>query len=39
MIAPGETVSHTELWDLYKDIERPHNEGEVQLLVEQLGLE
>ena len=38
-IAPDETVSHTEVWDLYKDIDRPHNESEVQLLVERLGLE
>ena len=39
MIAPGGTASHIETWDLYKDIDPPHNEDEAQLLVEQLGLE
>ena len=38
-IPPGETVSHVETWNLYKDIDRPGNEHEVQVLVEKLGLE
>jgi hypothetical protein len=37
-IAPGEIASHTEVWNLYKDIDRPQNESEVQSLVERLGL-
>jgi hypothetical protein len=39
MIAPGETVSHIEVWDLYEGVDHPQNESEVQLLIEQLGLE
>jgi len=39
MIPPGETVSHVETWNLYKDIDRPQNEHEAQVLVEKLGLE
>jgi hypothetical protein len=39
MIAPGETASHTETWELYKDIDRPRHESDVQQLVETLGLE
>jgi hypothetical protein len=38
-IAPGGTASHVEIWNLYKDIERPQNEKEVQELVERLGLD
>ena len=38
-IAPGETASHTETWELYKDIDRPRHESDVQQLVETLGLE
>jgi hypothetical protein len=38
-IAPGETASHVETWNLYKDIERPQNEKAVQELVERLGLD
>ena len=37
-IAPGATVSHIELWNLYKGIERPRDEKGVQLIVEKLGL-
>ena len=39
IITPGETVSHTEVWNLYKDIDRPQDEIEVQLLVERIELE
>jgi hypothetical protein len=38
-IEPGDTVSHIEVWSVYKDIERPINEGDVQVLVDRLGLE
>jgi hypothetical protein len=38
VIVPGGTATHMETWDLYKDIERPQNEDEVQGLVERLGL-
>ena len=38
-IEPGETVSHVETWRLYRDIDRPADENEVQLLIEKLGLE
>jgi len=38
-ILPGRTARHVETWDLYKDIERPQNENEVQTLAEKLGLE
>jgi len=38
-IEPGGVVSHVETWVLYKDIERPQNEGKVQKLVEKLGLD
>jgi len=38
-IAPGASVSHVELWNLYKGIERPRDENAVQFLVEKLGLQ
>jgi hypothetical protein len=38
-IAPGATASHTEVWNLYRDIDRPDVESDAQLLVERLGLE
>ena len=38
-IAPGETASHSEVWELYKDIERPRHESDAQRIVETLGLE
>jgi hypothetical protein len=38
-IAPYASVSHVETWDLYKDVERPRDERDAQLLVEKLGLE
>jgi hypothetical protein len=37
-IEPGATALHVETWNLYKNIERPHDEKDVQLLVEKLGL-
>ena len=38
-IAPNETVSHIETWDLYKDIDCPRDENEIHALVEMLDLE
>ncbi|GAB4571413.1 MAG: hypothetical protein Fur0017_20410 [Anaerolineales bacterium] len=38
-IEPGADAVHVERWELYKDIERPNNEHDVQKLVERLGLE
>lgn len=38
-IAPGETASHSEVWELYKDIDRPRHESDAQRIVETLGLE
>ena len=38
-IPPGDTAPHVETWKLYKDINRPQNENEVQVLAEKLGLE
>ncbi|HEX9839440.1 MAG TPA: hypothetical protein VGA72_08845 [Anaerolineales bacterium] len=38
-IAPGASASHVETWNLYNHIDRPHDEKEVQFLVEKLGLE
>jgi len=35
----GGTATHVETWDLYKDIDRPQSEDNVQALVEKLGLE
>jgi hypothetical protein len=37
-ITPGGTATHVETWELYKDIERPHNEDEAQALADKLGL-
>jgi hypothetical protein len=38
-IPPGGTATHVETWALHEGIDRPHSEGEVQLLAEKLGLE
>jgi len=32
------SVTHVETWDLYKDVKRPSNENDVQVIVESLGL-
>jgi len=37
-IAPGATASHVETWNLYNNIDRPHDEKDVQFLVDKLGL-
>ncbi|HET6823549.1 MAG TPA: hypothetical protein VFH34_12945 [Anaerolineales bacterium] len=38
-IAPGETVSHIETWELYREIDRPRHESDAQRIVDALGLE
>ncbi|MBI5965851.1 MAG: hypothetical protein HY863_20420 [Chloroflexi bacterium] len=38
-IEPGATVAHVETWELFKDIDPPREEKDVQVLVEKLGLE
>lgn len=38
-LAPGDTASHIETWELYKDINRPRHQSDAQRLVEELGLE
>jgi hypothetical protein len=38
-IAPNATVTHTEIWNVYDEPERPRDESEAQRLVEKLGLE
>ena len=37
-IAPDATVTHTETWNLYKDIERPRDENDIKALAEKLKL-
>jgi hypothetical protein len=37
-IAPKESVTHVETWELYGDIARPRDEADVQSLVEKLKL-
>ena len=38
-IAPGESTTHTETWELYADVEFPADEDAVQGIIEKLGLE
>jgi hypothetical protein len=38
-LEPGASVTHTETWELYADIERPTDETAVQRIVKNLGLE
>jgi hypothetical protein len=38
-IDPGSTAAHVETWELYGGIDLPHDEKDVQSLVEKLGLE
>ena len=38
-IAPRGGVTHVETWNLYKDIERPRDDKDVQSFVDKLGLE
>lgn len=37
-IPPGNTATHVETWNLYKDIDCPQNETDAQALAEKLGL-
>jgi hypothetical protein len=38
-IEPGGCATHEETWELYGNVDCPHDERDVQLLVEKLGLE
>jgi hypothetical protein len=38
-VMPNETISHVEIWDLHRGVERPQNEQDVRFLVEKYGLE
>ncbi|MBM3126408.1 MAG: hypothetical protein FJZ87_15290 [Chloroflexi bacterium] len=38
-IEPGATTSHLETWELFGNVKQPHDEEEVQSLVDQFGLE
>ena len=38
-ISPGETASHIETWELYRDVDRPRHQTDAQQIVESLGLE
>jgi hypothetical protein len=38
-LAPGESVTHTETWELYADVDSPIDEDATQEIVEKLGLE
>jgi hypothetical protein len=38
-VAPGETVTHVETWELWTGIERPTDEGKARQIAGQLGLE
>lgn len=39
ILEPGESLSHFETWELFEDVDRPENEGDVAGLVEKLGLD
>ena len=38
-VEPGACVSHVETWDLFRGVDRPRDEKDVQVLVQKLGLE
>jgi hypothetical protein len=38
-LAPGNSATHTETWEIYGDVESPSDEMHVQKIVSQLGLE
>ena len=38
-IAPGESSTHTETWELYEEVDFPKDEDEAQEIVQKLGLE
>jgi hypothetical protein len=38
-IEPSGSVTHVETWELFGMVDRPHDESDVQALVEKLGLE
>ncbi len=38
-LAPGASVTHIKIWELYADIEYPENEEATQRIIEKTGLE
>ncbi len=38
-LAPGDSVTHTEVWSLYGDVAYPKDEDAVQAMVDKIGLE
>jgi len=38
-LSPGESITHTETWELYANVDFPGDEDTVQRIVEKLGLE
>jgi len=38
-LVPGESVTHTETWELYADVAFPKDEDATQVIVDRLGLE
>jgi len=39
VLAPEESVTHTEMWELYADVDLPADEAAIQTIIDQLGLE
>jgi hypothetical protein len=39
MLEPGASVTHTETWELFANVDFPADEAAMQLLVKKLGLE
>jgi hypothetical protein len=38
-LAPGESAVHTEVWELYGNVERPKDEDTTQTILDEIGLE
>ncbi len=38
-LQPGDSITHTETWELFADVARPENEKDVSVLVEKFGLD
>jgi hypothetical protein len=38
-LAPGDSATHTETWEVYGDVESPSDEMRFQIIASQLGLE
>jgi hypothetical protein len=39
VLAPGASITHTETWELYRDVAFPENEDAVQAIADEIGLE